>query len=92
MKEIKPIQIWNNGELKTASILDAYIVNDNLKTSCNFYWMLKEADVIVDEQTIQGEVLANGYITLSSEDYDNWDGSNDYAFNYIANKINVIIL
>jgi hypothetical protein len=29
---------------------------------------------------------------MSGADYDNWDGSNDYAFNYIAKQINVTIL
>ena len=88
MKNIQPIQIWKNGALKTASILDAIIINDNMSSSCTFYWMLKEEDQ--EEQA--GESLADGNVTISGEDYDNWDGSNDYAFNYIATKINVICL
>ena len=92
MKDIQPIQIWKNGQNKTASILDAYIINDNLATSCTFYWMLKEADTVVDEQTIAGQVLADGNVTMSGEDYDNWDGNNDYAFEYIAEQINVTII
>jgi hypothetical protein len=92
MREIQPIQIWKNGEVKTASILDAQIINDNLESNCTFYWMLKEADSVVDEQTISGQTLADGNVSLSGEDYDNWDGSNDYAFSYIATQINVVLL
>ena len=92
MKDIQPIQIWKNGQNKTASILDAYIINDNLATSCTFYWMLKEADSTPEPQPIAGQVLADGNVTMSGEDYDNWDGSNDYAFEYIANQINVTII
>ena len=92
MREIQPIQIWKNGEVKTASILDAQIINDNLESNCTFYWQLKEADSVVDEQTISGQTLADGNASLSGEDYDNWDGSNDYAFSYIANQINVVLL
>jgi hypothetical protein len=92
MREIQPIQIWKNGEVKTASILDAQIINDNLESNCTFYWMLKEADSVVDEQTISGQTLADGNANLSGEDYDNWDGSNDYAFSYIATQINVVLL
>jgi hypothetical protein len=92
MKNITPINIWKSGEVKTASVLDATIINDNLSTSCTFYWMLKEADSVVDEQTIAGQTLADGNTTMTGEDYDNWDGSNDYAFNYIAKQINVTIL
>jgi hypothetical protein len=92
MKNIQPIQIWKNGQSLTAFLLDAIIINDNLSSSCTFYWMLKEADSVVDEQTIEGQVLADGNATMTGEDYDNWDGSNDYAFEYIASQINVTII
>ena len=92
MKDIQPIQIWKYGVIKTASVLNATIINDNLSSSCTFYWQLKEADSVVDLQTIAGEVLADGNVTMSGDDYDNWDGSNDYAFEYIANQINVTII
>ena len=88
MKNISPITIWSNGQTKTASILDARIINDDLSTSCMFYYELKEAST--EEQA--GQVLANGNVTLSGEDYDNWDGNNDLAYEYIANQINVQIL
>ena len=106
MKDIQPISIWKNGQNKTASILDAYIINDDLATSCTFYWMLKEADSTPEPteeqpepQPIAGEVLSDGNVTMSGDDYENWDGSNDYAFEYndyafeyIANQINVTII
>jgi hypothetical protein len=92
MKNISPVSIWKNGQNKTASILDAIIINDNLSSSCTFYWMLKEADSVVDEQTVAGQTLADGNVTMSGDDYDNWDGSNDYAFEYIAEQINVTII
>jgi hypothetical protein len=88
MKNISPVSIWKNGQNKTASILDAIIINDNLSSSCTFYWILKEAD----QQEQAGQVLADGNVTMSGEDYDNWDGSNDYAFEYIAEQINVVII
>ncbi len=101
MKQIQPISIWKNGALKTASILDASIINDNMSSSCTFYWTLKEADTIVSadpdieestDQTITGENLADGNVTMSGEDYELWKGGNDYAYNYIAKQINVICL
>jgi hypothetical protein len=75
-------------------------VNDDLLTSCTFYWQLKEEDQITESlnpemgepQIIHGRVIAEGNTTMSGADYDNWDGSNDYAFNYIAKQINVTIL
>jgi len=85
MKNISPVSIWKNGQSLTASILDAIIINDNLSSSCTFYWMLKE-----DGE--EGQVLADGNATMTGEHYDNWDGSNDYAFEYIAEQINVTII
>ena len=88
MKSIEPIQIWSNGQLKTASELDARIINDDLKYSCTFYWELKEAST--EEQV--GVQLAQGNVSMSGEDYENWDGNNDLAYAYIASQINVTIL
>lgn len=88
MKNISPIQIWVNGQLKTASILDARIINDDLATSCTFYWELKEAST----EENAGQQLANGNVSMSGEDYLNWDDSNDSAYDYIASQINVQIL
>ena len=85
MKNITPINIWKSGEVKTASVLDATIINDNLSTSCTFYWMPKE-------EGEAGQNLADGNTTMTGDYYDNWDGSNDYAFDYIAKQINVKIL
>ena len=92
MKQIENLKIWKNGEVKTASILDVIIINDNLSSTCTFYWMLKKADSVVNKQTINGEILTDGNITIAGDDYDNWDGSNDYAYSYIANEINVTLV
>lgn len=88
MKSIQPIQIWINGANKTASILDARIINDDLQSSCTFYYELKEAST----EDTQGQQLAQGNVTMSGDDYLNWDGTNDEAYAYIANQINVVIL
>jgi hypothetical protein len=87
MKNIEPLTIWKNGQSLTASVLDAIIINDNLSTSCTFYWMLKED---LDDEV--GQTLADGNTTMTGEEYEGWDGSNDYAFNYIASQINVTIV
>jgi hypothetical protein len=92
MKEIQPIQIWNNGKLKTAEKLSAIIINDNLESSCTFYWQLMEADIISEENTTTGQQLAQGNQTMTGDDYLNWDGSNDAAYEWVAGKINVVIV
>ena len=88
MVQIEPISIWSNGQTKQASELDARIINDDLKSSCTFYYELKEAST--EEQA--GVQLAQGNVTMDGDRYQNWDGSNEYAFAYIAEQINVTIV
>ena len=88
MVQIEPISIWSNGQTKQASELDARIINDDLKSSCTFYYQLKEEST--EEQA--GASLAQGNVTMDGERYQNWDGSNDYAFNFISDQINVTIV
>jgi hypothetical protein len=88
MVQIQPLQIWSNGQTKTAEVLDAVIVNDDLATSCTFYWLLKEADT----ESQPGQAITQGNVTMTGEDYLGWDGSNAYAYAFIASQINVIIL
>lgn len=81
MKTIQPISIWQNGQTKTASVLNAYAISDNLKDSATFYYSL---------QTEEGEQLSQGNLTMSGEDYVGFT-SNDYAFDWVATQLNVVI-
>jgi hypothetical protein len=39
-----------------------------------------------------GQTLAEGNITMDGENYLAWDGSNDIAFSYIAEKLNLTLI
>ena len=93
MKQIQPVTIWKNGEQKIANYLNAYIVNDNLKDNVTFYYALVNQEV-VDENPITIE-LANGNISLSGEEYDNWGASgdiNEEAYVILAEKLNLVLI
>jgi hypothetical protein len=102
MKNIQPVQTWHNGQLKTASVLVARIISDDMNSTCTFYYELKEADVTVEitpvgggestENVTYGMVLSNGNVTLSAELYMEWDGSNEYAYQFIANELNLVLI
>ena len=93
MKSIEPIQIWKNGESQEANLLNAYIINDNLATSCTFYYSLCSSGEGTEAlPLVIGQTLADGNITMSGEDYLNWDNSNDQAYSYIAEKLNLTII
>ena len=93
MKQIETVTIWNNGQEKQANILNAYIINDNLETSCTFYYQLCEGGQGTEEMPlVQGMTLADGNVTMTGENYLAWNGSNDYAFSYIAEQLNLTLL
>ena len=93
MKPIQPVTIWKNGESQEANLLNAYIINDNLATSCSFYYQLcTSGEGTEDYPLVIGQTLAEGNVTMDGEKYLAWDGTNDYAFSYIAEKLNLTLI
>jgi hypothetical protein len=93
MRQIEPIQIWKNGEQLEANLLNAYIINDNLATSCSFYYSLNTSgDGTEAMPLVLGQVVAEGNITMSGQDYIDWDNSNEAAYIYIAEKLNLTLI
>lgn len=93
MKKIQPVIIWKNGESFEANLLNAYIINDNLATSCSFYYSLNASGEGTEAYPLViGQTLAEGNVTMDGEKYLAWDGSNDYAFSYIAEKLNLTLI
>jgi hypothetical protein len=80
MKQISPVVFPLN--LGTATILNAYCINDNLNNSATFYYAL-----LSDTQA----QLSQGNLTMEGQDYADWT-TNDYAYNWVASKINVVIV
>jgi hypothetical protein len=79
MKTIQPVVFPLN--LGTATILNAYCINDNLSNSATFYYAL-----LSDTQS----QLQQGNLTMSGEDYVGW-ATNEYAYNWVATQIDVTI-
>lgn len=89
MKPIEPITIWKNGESQEANLLVAYIINDNLMSSCSFYYQLCSSG---EQPDTIGQSLAEGNVSMSGEDYLAWDGDNNYAYTYIAEQLNLTLI
>ena len=93
MKTIQPVTIWKNGEIQEANLLNAIIINDNLLTSCSFYYQLCSSGEGTEAMPLViGQMLAEGNVTMSGEQYLAWDGDNDFAFSYIAEKLNLTLI
>ena len=93
MKSIEPILIWKNGESQEANLLNAIIINDNLESSCSFYYSLNASGEGTQAMPLHiGQTLAEGNITMSGEQYLAWDGDNNFAFSYIAETLNLTLM
>ena len=93
MKSIEPVTIWKNGESQEANLLNAYIVNDNLATACSFYYSLCASGEGTEAMPLViGQTLAEGNVIMDGENYLAWDGDNDFAFTYIAEKLNLTLI
>lgn len=93
MKPIQPVTIWKNGESQEANLLNAIIINDNLATSCSFYYQLCSSGEGTEAYPLViGQTLAEGNVQMSGEDYLAWDNSNEAAYVYIAEKLNLTLI
>ena len=89
MKQIESVSIWKNGESQEANLLNAYIINDNLESSCSFYYSLNASG---EQPDSIGQTLADGNVTMSGENYSLWNGDNNDAYSYIATKLNLTLI
>ena len=92
MKQIQPVQIWVNGQVKTGSWLNAYIVNDNLSSSATFYWSILASGT---EEGSAGEKLSEGNSTISGDDYIIWGEAADVnlaAYQWIASQLGLTLI
>jgi hypothetical protein len=93
MKKIQPVSAWKNGEQLEANLLNAYIINDNLQSSCSFYYSLCASGEGTEAMPLViGQTLAEGNVIMDGENYLSWDGDNDFAFTYIAEKLNLTLI
>jgi hypothetical protein len=93
MKAIQPITIWKNGESQEANLLNAYIINDNLQSSCSFYYQLSASGEGTEAYPLViGQTLAEGNVTMDGENYSLWNGDNNDAYSYIAAELNLTLI
>jgi hypothetical protein len=86
MKTIESVQIWDNGTVLEAKILNAYCINDNLSTSGTFYYQLFSETV---DLTV-GQQLSQGNLSMTGEAYQAWQ-TNEYAYDWVAAQLNLTI-
>ena len=91
MKTIQSVNVWQNGQMKSATKFDLNIVYDNLESSATFYYQLLE--VLVDAESNEStSQVAQGNLVMDGEEYQNWDDTNDSAYIWGANQLSLTII
>jgi len=83
MKQIEPIDIWQNGIIKTAVKLQAQGTSVTLGQAASFYWQLL---------TEEGHQVSSGNLGISGEQYAAWGADDNYVYNTIATDLNLTIV
>jgi hypothetical protein len=82
MKTIESIPTWVKGQAVTATIFNLRPIGGELFQSATFYFALLDSDLVV---------AADGNLTMSGEAYNEWGNDDEYAYNYAANMLNLVI-
>jgi hypothetical protein len=81
MKAIEPIQYTPYPLIAT----EIRVTNndDNLESQCAFYWWLFTAD---------NTLVDNGAVMCDGDNYTTWDGNREYPYQFVADKIGVVLI
>jgi beta-lactamase class D len=96
-KKIEPINVWVNGESKSAEYFQVTCINDNYENSATNYWQLFTKVVDAEGVESQGEQVAQGNLTISGEEYVAWGDQpamaiNAWIYNWSAEQLNLTII
>lgn len=86
MKAIQPLEIWKDGETKTAVCLKLYISYDNLESNAALVYQLCDAN---DLNVYEGQIFITG------QNYIDWGASGDSnaeAYTIAALQLNLTLL
>lgn len=98
MVNIEPISLWHEGASKTVSKLEVASSYDDLKSYASFVYRLVE--VIPAQQAPEGmgpypdmnNIIVSGNVYMGGQDYIDWDNSNEAAYDFVADKLNLTIV
>ena len=97
-KTIQPVSSWQNGEEKEATQFVLSSSYDNLSTNATFQYQLNEIVSVPPappSPISMYNTLVNGSLTISGQDYLDWDAAsdaNEWAYTWAAGKLNLTII
>ena len=96
-KQIQPVNVWVNGEVKVAKYLQVTGINDNYESSATNYWQMFTMNVDAEGIESVGEQVAQSNLTISGQDYIDWGNQpamaiNEWIYNWVASQLNLTIV
>lgn len=83
-RSIQPVEVsWNSQVMYTLTSLNVNIITDDLSSMCALYFTVLDSD---------GNMRKQGNYYIQGEDYTNWDGNNDYPYQYVATQENLTLI
>jgi len=92
-KTIEPISSWQNGEEKQATVFTLTSSYDDLSTIANFQYQLSEVSINSSGFGMLN-TLVNGMLSISGQDYLDWDAAtdaNEWIYNWSAVQLKLTI-
>ena len=91
MKNIQSVNVWQNGQVKSATKFNMNSIFDDLESAATFYYELLQVNV--DAEGIEStEQVAQGNLSMVGADYQNWDDSNNGAYTWGATQLSLTII
>lgn len=87
MKTIESVPIWDNGQTKQGTVLNAYAINVVLNKSATFYYSIFSQE----EGGQLGGIIAEGNLYMDNEAYQQWNDSDEYAWEWAAGQLGLNI-
>ena len=96
-KKISPINVWVNGQSKSAQYLQVTGINDNYESSATNYWQMFTMNVDAEGIESMGEAVAQGNLTIDGEEYIEWGdvpamSVNAWIYDWVAEQLNLTII
>lgn len=91
MKTIQAVNVWQNGQVKSATKFNMNLIFDDLETSATFYYELLKVNVD-GEGNESTEQVAQGNLSMDAQEYIDWDNSNDAAYIWGATQLSLTII
>lgn len=86
MRQIQPLDIWSNGETKTAVCIKLYISYDDLQATAALVYSLCDVD---GKNIYEGQVIFDGQTYI---DWGNSGDSNNEAYTIAASMLNLTLV